>query len=274
MTNSGDGGADDWGWGVPADSAPDADNASTTEFPPQATQHPPHQQFGAYPGVPQDNSAETGKRRPKWVPILALLIIIPVGIAAAFFGVNALRDSGGGDGSTGLIVDGAGSGGQGGSGDGPSPSGTVKDDSERLHFHTGDIGNSDLDPIQSEPFFSGDTNPENVRTMADREYLGRNMFQEDMNGSADSTSYEIRIGIDGDDGWVEYPTLGCSGTLRYTGTQGGTVVYEEVITSGTQNCADTGTWWFRVIDESKSTVGGFYESSDGRWRVSGGFYDD
>ena len=35
------------------------------------------------------------------------------------------------------------------------------------------------------------------------------------------------------------------------------MVYEEVITSGTQNCADTGTWWFRVIDESKSTVGGF-----------------
>ena len=174
MTNSGDGGADDWGWGVPADSAPEADNASTTEFPPQATQHPPHQQFGAYPGVPQDNSAETGRRRPKWVPILALLIIIPVGIAAAFFGVNALRDSGGGDGSTGLIVDGAGSGGKEAR-ETTSPSGTVKDDSERLHFHTGTSATVTSTRFGPSPFSPGDTNSENVGRWPKN--TSANMFQ-------------------------------------------------------------------------------------------------
>ncbi len=40
---------------------------------------------------------------------------------------------------------------------------------------------------------------------------------------------------------ITYPTLNCSGTLTYVGSEQGSVTFTETITSGTERCVSTGT---------------------------------
>lgn len=49
--------------------------------------------------------------------------------------------------------------------------------------------------------------------------------------------------------YVEYPSLGCSGTLTPTGNRSGARVYRETITSG--QCDPTGTWYVTRGSESE-----------------------
>lgn len=54
-------------------------------------------------------------------------------------------------------------------------------------------------------------------------------------------SLQVAMSFSSTGSYVDYPTLGCSGTLTPTGNRSGARVYRETITSG--QCDPTGTWY-------------------------------
>lgn len=64
---------------------------------------------------------------------------------------------------------------------------------------------------------------------------------------------------------VEYPTLGCRGTLTPTGNSDGSRVYRETITSG--RCDATGTW--RVTKGSDTAISAEYQPTGADYVVVG-----
>ena len=78
-------------------------------------------------------------------------------------------------------------------------------------------------------------------------------------------SVEVAMGFSSTGSYVDYPTLGCSGTLTPTGNQDGARVYRETITAG--QCDPTGTWF--VTRGSDTTISAEYRPSGGDHVVEG-----
>ena len=78
-------------------------------------------------------------------------------------------------------------------------------------------------------------------------------------------SVEVAMGFSSTGSYIDYPALGCSGTLMPTGNQDGARVYRETITSG--QCDPTGTWF--VTRGSDNTISAEYRPSEGDHVVEG-----
>lgn len=76
---------------------------------------------------------------------------------------------------------------------------------------------------------------------------------------------QVAMGFSSTGSYVEYPALGCSGTLTPTGNQDGARVYRETITSG--QCDPTGTWY--VTRGSDTEISAEYRPSGGDHVVEG-----
>lgn len=263
-------GADDTdpGWGVPPPPPPRQPATGSAGAPyPGDTGYPGGPAGPAGPAGPHATTRGTSGAGKK--ALIALAVIIPLVIFGAVFAVRSM----GGDGESAsptLRVTAAdpaagsrdGSGGSG-AGAGPNPDrGGGRGGSSSGGFHP-----DDLVDIKREPFLggAGDTSVPGPRN----ELYGGDVHQVDTTGRDADADYPIHLTFGEAGNTIAYPALGCSGTLEYRGTQGDTTVYEEVITSGQRNCVDVGRWWFRALDEPSTRIGAWYESPDGRWRVSG-----
>jgi len=309
--SGGNGNLNDEGWGFRPQSSPPRNpapgpnapasghDAVTSEFPPQPGHAPPPQGSPRFspptppPGnappppppptgfppsgfppsgfPPQAASGKPPRKRRKWIPVVAILAIIPVAVAAGYFGMNALGDSDDGDDATGLVVRAADPQERDGRSEATSSGQPPATAPDRPHFESGSITSRHIDDIKGEPFISGDWNSTDAPSLPQGAFTGPYLHQEDTEGRTDDSTFRARIEIIARGGWIEYPSLNCSGTLQYIGIQGGTRVYEEVITTGRRNCADTGTWWFRADPDNPDDIAGYYESTEGRWRVTGLF---
>ena len=77
--------------------------------------------------------------------------------------------------------------------------------------------------------------------------------------------YPVEMTFSAQGSTVEYPTLGCRGTLTPTGNSDGARVYREVITAG--RCDATGTWY--VTRGTEHAVSAEYQPSGANYVVVG-----
>lgn len=82
-------------------------------------------------------------------------------------------------------------------------------------------------------------------------------------------SFDVSMQLNGKSGSIEYPTLGCSGSLSFIKTEGSTYWYREHITYGTDKCIDGGIIQIILIGNSISWY--WYE---GDATASGTLYGD
>lgn len=78
-------------------------------------------------------------------------------------------------------------------------------------------------------------------------------------------SLRVAMSFSSTGSYVDYPTLGCSGTLTPTGNRSGARVYRETITSG--QCDPTGTWY--VTRGSETAISAEYRPSGADHVVEG-----
>lgn len=81
------------------------------------------------------------------------------------------------------------------------------------------------------------------------------------------TDYEVTMTFTSAGSRVNYPSLGCTGTLQPTGDVDGARVYRETITSGP--CDQGGAWY--VTRDDANTVTAEYRSVDGSYTAQGQF---
>lgn len=122
----------------------------------------------------------------------------------------------------------------------------------------------DPSPTQPEPTSDPDImrGDENLIAPAAGTYSGV-LYQRGTEQS--DQSLQVAMGFSSTGSYVDYPTLGCSGTLTPTGNQNGARVYRETITAG--QCDPTGTWL--VTRGSDTTISAEYRPSEGGHLVEG-----
>lgn len=119
-------------------------------------------------------------------------------------------------------------------------------------------------PPQPEPTGDPDIvqDGENLVAPAAGTYSGL-LFQSGTDQS--DQSLQVAMGFSAAGSYVEYPILGCSGTLTPTGNQDGARVYRETIISGP--CDPAGTWY--VTRGSDTEISAEYQPSGGDRVVEG-----
>lgn len=219
------------GWSLPDSSGP-----STSEMPP----------VGQYPPPYPPPSGKPRKSRRIWLVLFLVIVLIAALAVGGFFAFRALTGASSADSFPALYVDPADVTSGGGTG------GTFTPEA--------------IDNIQQQPFTGDSGDASDYRLPTEGSYSG-SFHQEDLSGRTADKDYQINMSFSPSGSTIEFPSLGCSGTLTLQGFQGDTAVYEEVITSGRRNCVDVGQWWFETFDENN--IGAWYSSPDDRWRVTG-----
>lgn len=232
-TSGGNGGSDDWGWSTEPGPEAQAGNGNPYEGnSPDAPDAPDTADTAAHATSTAPAPAKSGG---KWKVILALLVIIPLGIAGAYFGINALNGSE----DDGLYVESI-----------PGADAGELADDEAAGSGTDSSGGNDFaKPMSGQ--YSGEVSQVGIAA------------------GARSATYAALIEIADDASTIDYPELNCSGRLVFEGMQGNKAVYREVLSDGVGRCDDGGTWWF---SGSYHELTGRYVPASSRYESTGTFY--
>lgn len=273
-TSGGNGGSDDWGWST--EPGPEAQVGNGNPYEGNA---PDTADTAAHATSTAPAPAKSGG---KWKVILALLVIIPLGIAGAYFGINALNGSE----DDGLYVESipgadageladdeaAGSGTDSSGGSDSTGSGAAdSDDADSTGAESADSDSSDAGEDAGSPSDDLRDAPSGGNDFAkpmSGQYSGE-VSQVGIAAGARSATYAALIEIADDASTIDYPELNCSGRLVFEGMQGNKAVYREVLSEGVGRCDDGGTWWF---SGSYHELTGRYVPASSRYESTGTFY--